>query len=1072
MAQLTVPDLSIVHYSGINSIDALLDSGLNWNYLTPGTNTLYYTFDISAGTESGTPFLTAFNQAQKDAATAILNYAASITGIQFVYTASGNSADIHFASNNIAGSGAAGLCDSHYGYSYISNTQVVTAYSGDAYIYLDNVEFASNNTTPTAGTSGYEVLLHEVGHALGLKHPFEGTYTLPAAQDNTNNTVMSYTWSGDNKTTFQTYDIQALQWIYGGDGIGGVQYQMNFPPTASNGSVSVNEDQVYTFGAGDFKFVDANASDTLQAVQVTSLPGVGLLALNGVAVTLNQSITIANINAGNLKFTPSSNGNGVGYASFQFKVSDGQVYSNSAYTLSVNVSPVNDAPAGADHSVVQFTANPYTFTSADFGFSDSADTPANTFKAIKIASLPTSGTLALNGIAVTLGSFVQVSDIGLGKLKFTPATLADGSSKASFTFQVQDDGGILNGGVDLDPTPNTWSFSAGKTVNGSPGNDALAGSAGPDILNGLAGNDTLNGLAGADTMAGGDGNDIYYVDNVGDVVSETNATAAIGGTDTVYAYLSSYTLGANVENLRIVTSGAANGTGNGLANVIYAGAGNNLLNGDAGIDTASYAYATAGVTISLAITSAQATGGSGSDTLLNFENLTGSNYNDTLTGNSAANILNGGTGADRLNGGGGADTMVGGDGNDIYYVDNTGDVVSETNANAATGGTDTVYSYLSTYLLGTNVENLRIVIAGEANGTGNGLANTLYAGAGNNVLDGGAGSDTVSYLYATAGVTASLASSSIQATGGSGNDTLLNFENLTGSNYDDTLTGNSAANSLNGGVGADRLIGGGGADTMVGGDGNDIYYVDNTGDVVSETNANAATGGTDIVYSYLGTYLLGADVENLRIVTSGASNGTGNGLNNVIYAGAGNNVLDGGAGVDTVSYNYATAGVTASLATTLSQATGGSGSDTLLNFENLNGSNYNDTLTGNGSNNVLFGGLGKDTLTGGLGADTFRFNSAAETDAGVLRDSIQDFSAAQGDKINLSSIDANSAVAYDQAFSFTQGAAFSGSFATQASLYYDQTAHVLYGNNDADATADFSVELVGVASLALGSIVV
>jgi len=287
--------------------------------------------------------------------------------------------------------------------------------------------------------------------------------------------------------------------------------------------------------------------------------------------------------------------------------------------------------------------------------------------------------------------------------------------------------------------------------------------------------------------------------------------------------------------------------------------------------------------------------------------------------------------------------------------------------------------------------------------------------------------------------------------------------NGTGNTLANSLTGNSAANILNGGTGGD---------TMAGGDGNDVYYVDNAGDAVSETNAVLATGGTDTVYSYLSTYLLGANVENLRIVTSGVANGTGNGLANTLFAGAGNNVLDGGAGTDTASYIYATAGVTASLASPVAQATGGSGSDVLLNFENLTGSNYNDTLTGNSGNNVLIGGLGKDTLKGGLGADMFRLNSAAESDVGILRDSIQDFSAAQGDKIYLSSIDANSTLAGNQAFtSFAQGASFSGSFAAQASLYFDQTAHVLYGNNDADATADFSVALVGVASLTAGSIV-
>nr|HDS0983376.1 hypothetical protein [Pseudomonas putida] len=127
---------------------------------------------------------------------------------------------------------------------------------------------------------------------------------------------------------------------------------------------------------------------------------------------------------------------------------------------------------------------------------------------------------------------------------------------------------------------------------------------------------------------GGDGSDIYVVDNVGDVVSETNAVAATGGTDAVYSSLAGYTLGANVENLRLLATTAANGTGNTLNNTLFAGTGNNILNGGDGIDTASYAFATSAVVASLAVTTAQATGGSGSDTLLSFENLTGSNFND------------------------------------------------------------------------------------------------------------------------------------------------------------------------------------------------------------------------------------------------------------------------------------------------------------------------------------------------------------------------------------------------------------------------------------------------------------
>ncbi|PMZ83716.1 MULTISPECIES: nidogen-like domain-containing protein, partial [unclassified Pseudomonas] len=357
------------------------------------------------------------------------------------------------------------------------------------------------------------------------------------------------------------------------------------------------------------------------------------------------------------------------------------------------------------------------------------------------------------------------------------------------------------------------------TLTGNALANILIGGADNDTLNGGAGNDTLDGGSGADQMTGGDGSDVYYVDNVGDIVSETNTVASTGGTDTVNSYLGTYTLGANVENLRLMSTGTVHGAGNSLNNVIDAGAGNNILNGAAGIDTASYAYATAAVTANLGLTIAQATGGSGSDTLLNFENLTGSNYNDRLTGNAAANTLSGGLGSDQLNGAAGADRLIGGDGSDLYYVDNAGDIVSESNAVASTGGIDTVYSYLGAYTLGDNVENLRLLSTGTANGTGNSLNNVIDAGAGNNILNGAAGIDTASYAYATAAVTANLGLTTVQATGGSGSDTLLNFENLTGSNYHDKLTGNALANTLTGGAGNDLLIGGTGLDKLYGGTG-------------------------------------------------------------------------------------------------------------------------------------------------------------------------------------------------------------------------------------------------------------
>ncbi|MNF65900.1 Bifunctional hemolysin/adenylate cyclase precursor [compost metagenome] len=373
-----------------------------------------------------------------------------------------------------------------------------------------------------------------------------------------------------------------------------------------------------------------------------------------------------------------------------------------------------------------------------------------------------------------------------------------------------------------------------------------------DRLTGSAGANVLNGGTGADTLIGGDGSDTYYVDNAGDLVVETNSSASTGGSDLVYSNLATYTLGANVEQGRVLATGSANLTGNSLANTLFAGSGNNVLNGGAGVDSLSYVYAGSAVTVSLAVTTAQATGGSGTDTLLGIENLTGSNYNDRLTGSSAANVLNGGKGAD---------TMIGGDGSDIYYVENAGDIVSETNATASTGGTDTVYSYVAAYTLTANVEQGRILSTGAANLTGNSLANTLFAGSGNNVLNGGAGVDTASYAYAGSAVVANLAVTTAQATGGSGSDTLLAIENLVGSSFNDRLTGSSTANSLNGGAGNDLLVGGHGRDVLTGGSGNDIF----------DFNALGETGRTNTTWDVITDFTRGADKIDLSTLDANAA---------------------------------------------------------------------------------------------------------------------------------------------------------------------------------------------------------
>jgi len=336
----------------------------------------------------------------------------------------------------------------------------------------------------------------------------------------------------------------------------------------------------------------------------------------------------------------------------------------------------------------------------------------------------------------------------------------------------------------------------------------------------------------SDTLIGGAGNDSYELAR-----ADTIQELAGGGTDTVRSSIS-YTLGANLENLTLTGTANLSGTGNSLNNVITGNAGNNKLNGSTGTDTVSYVPASAGVTVSLALTTAQATGGAGSDTLSNFENLTGSAFADKLTGNSGNN---------RLDGGAGGDTLTGGAGNDTYVVNVNTDIIVE----AADAGTDTVISAV-TWTLGATLENLTLSGSAAINGTGNSAANVITGNGAANTLGGGAGNDTLN--------------------GGAGNDV------------------------LNGGAGNDRLDGGTGSDTLVGGAGDDTYVVDANTDIITE----AASAGTDGVVSAV-TWTLGATLENLTLSGSAAINGSGNSAANVIAGNGAANTLGGGAGNDTLT---------------------------------------------------------------------------------------------------------------------------------------------------------------------------
>ncbi|MDX7646967.1 retention module-containing protein [Aeromonas caviae] len=172
---------------------------------------------------------------------------------------------------------------------------------------------------------------------------------------------------------------------------------------------------------------------------------------------------------------------------------------------------------------------------------------------------------------------------------------------------------------------------SGSTLTGSYLDEILIGGSGNDRLNGNAGNDILLGGLGNDTLNGGEGNDL-----------------------------------------------------------LIGGAGNDTLNGGNGNDTASYFDSSAGVTVTVNGAN-QNTGGAGTDSLSNMENLVGSMFNDSLTGDGNANVLSGLAGNDILSGGGGDDLLIGGTGSDTL----TGGAGKDTFKWMAgdAGGTDTIKDF-------------------------------------------------------------------------------------------------------------------------------------------------------------------------------------------------------------------------------------------------------------------------------------------------------------------------------------------------------------------------------------------
>ena len=258
-------------------------------------------------------------------------------------------------------------------------------------------------------------------------------------------------------------------------------------------------------------------------------------------------------------------------------------------------------------------------------------------------------------------------------------------------------------------------------------------------------------------------------------------------------------------------------------------------------------------------------------------------------------------------------------------------VAAEPNSINGGGGTDTVsYAHSSTGVIidlggqvtwdGVSNDTLSSI----ENAIGSSFNDTFYSNALANRFDGGAGSDTVSYAGSSAAVLIDLGG---QVTwDGTANDTLVSIENATGSSLSDTFFSNAQAN---------RFDGGGGSDTV-----------------------NYSASSAAVIVDLFGQVTWDGTVNDTLV---SMENATGSGLNDTFYSNSLANRFDGGVGTDTVSYASASLGVTVDMAG--GTAREGNVTDTLVSIETVAGSGLNDTFISSALANRFEGGNGSDTVS-------------------------------------------------------------------------------------------------------------
>ncbi|WP_232253700.1 hypothetical protein [Pseudomonas glycinae] len=1006
--------------TGVKPVDSLLSgsywAGSNWplggstnlTYSFMSASTSYFATNYSADNEYNAMYDLSTSQ-QGGIIRALASWS-SVANITFTKTTDdiSNVGDLRFG-------GYALMKDQAAAWAYTPSN---TPKGGDVWIGDPANEF------PINGSYDYLTYIHEIGHAIGLKHPFSpnslNSTILDPSLDDVRFTVMSYNNNYSYQpTTPMLLDILAIQALYGAN----TQWQAG--------------DTVYSWKQYDKIFEtiwDSGGNDTIDASN----------QMSSVSLDLNEG-AFSSIGVGFFYNTNNffNSGLAIAYGS-KIENAIGSTFNDQIRGNALD--NVLDGREGADYMVggagndtyyvdnrgdvvVETGTSP---TEIDSVFStvtyDLFGSPnVENLTLLTNANLNAYGNASNNVIAGNAGNNIldgrEGTDLligGAGNDTYIVDNVGDVIVESS-TLATEIDNVLASVTYTLGANLENLTLTGSANINGT-------GNTQNNVITGNDGNNQLDGGAGVDTLIGGKGNDDYSLDQADELAlvqekaNEGNDTLHISydaNAQTNVIDLNQNNL-VNFENVQVLGKGAFNLIGNNLNNVLsgndsannlQGGAGNDVLDGGAGADTLvggtgddTYVIDRLDDTVvelanegrDLVRTSVSYTLGANIEDgeLLGTAsiNLTGNEYNNVLTGNSGNNIIDGGVGAD---------TMLGGAGSDTYYVDNTNDVIIED----WSYDHDLVYSSVS-YTLGNYIETLTLTGTANLNGTGNFSDNRINGNSGNNILDGGSGAD---WLWGGAGDDVYIIddiNDRVMEFNGNGHDevrttvtyTLSNFVEdgvLLGSASID-LTGNDLVNVLTGNSGNNVLDGGAGADIMTGGAGNDTYVVDNVGDVINETSTLATE--IDTVRASI-DYTLGANLENLTLTGTANLNGTGNALNNVITGNDGNNVLDGGTGADLMAgglgndtYIVDNVGDVVSETSTLASEidTVKASVDFILsaNLENLIltgnaniygiGNTQNNVITGNDGDNQLNGGAGLDTLIGGKGNDTYFLDQVGE----------------------------------------------------------------------------------------------